>query len=110
ESRKNFLKGIEDAPKFGGIDALIGGAAGEMIKTGEAAEQLQEWYDEQLAMQLEYFNQGIINEQEYNDRIYEINKTNSDRMSSLQSSYRSASLAMFADMTGQTADMLEAMG
>src|SRR5690606_20614366 len=53
ESRKEFLSGIEGVPEFSGIDALIGGAAGEIIKTGEAAEELQEWYEAQLEAQRE---------------------------------------------------------
>lgn len=43
-----------DAPEFGGLDASIGGAFGELNKIDEAQEKLQEWYDTQLEM-LEQF-------------------------------------------------------
>lgn len=40
----------EDAPDFGGIDASVGGPAGELLKIDDAEEKLQEWYDTQLKM------------------------------------------------------------
>ncbi|BCB06801.1 hypothetical protein HHSLTHF2_06910 [Vreelandella venusta] len=43
-----------DAPEFGGLDASIGGAFGELNKIDEAEEKLQEWYATQLEM-LEQF-------------------------------------------------------
>ncbi len=43
-----------DAPEFGGLDASIGGAFGELNKIDEAEEKLQEWYDTQLGMLEEY--------------------------------------------------------
>lgn len=43
-----------DAPEFGGLDASIGGAFGELNKIDEAEEKLQEWYDTQLGMLDEY--------------------------------------------------------
>ncbi|UPT53232.1 hypothetical protein [Synechococcus phage Yong-L1-251] len=39
-----------DAPEFGGLDATIGGAFGELNKIDEAEEKLQEWYTTQLEM------------------------------------------------------------
>lgn len=40
----------EAAPDFGGIDASVGGPAGELLKIDDAEEKLQEWYDTQLKM------------------------------------------------------------
>ncbi|WP_457978054.1 phage tail length tape measure family protein [Ectopseudomonas composti] len=36
------------APRFGGLDASVGGAAGELLKIDEAEAKLQEWYSKQL--------------------------------------------------------------
>lgn len=110
ESRREFLSGIEGVPAFSGIDALIGGAAGEIIKTGEAAEELQEWYEAQLEAQREFLEQGVINEQEYADRVYEITKTNAERMESIQRGMRTASISLFQDMTSQSLNALETLG
>ena len=46
----------EDAPEFGGIDASVGGPAGELQKIDDAQEALEEWYGTQLEM-LEGFRQ-----------------------------------------------------
>ena len=43
-----------EAPEYGGLDATIGGAFGELNKIDEAEEKLQEWYDTQLGMLDEY--------------------------------------------------------
>lgn len=40
----------QDAPRFGGLDASVGGPAGELLKIDEAEEELQEWYQTQLEM------------------------------------------------------------
>lgn len=39
-----------DAPEFGGLDATVGGAFGELAKIDDAEEQLAEWYERQLEM------------------------------------------------------------
>lgn len=41
---------FEDAPEYGGLDAIIGGAFSELNKIEEAEQELQEWYDTQLEM------------------------------------------------------------
>ncbi|MDT4843333.1 hypothetical protein FQZ97_772630 [compost metagenome] len=41
---------FSDAPEFGGIDATIGGPAGELMKIDDAQEELEEWYASQLEL------------------------------------------------------------
>lgn len=101
---------ITDAPQFHGIDASVGGAGGELIKTAEAQKEQEKWYDKQLEMQKALLDQKVINEQEYADRIADINKTNNERMESIQSAYGLSSVAMFADMTSQSAQLLQGLG
>ncbi|MFK3708166.1 phage tail tape measure protein [Klebsiella sp. NPDC088457] len=101
---------ITDAPQFQGIDASVGGAGGELIKTAEAQKEQEKWYDKQLEMQKALLDQKVINEQEYADRIADINKTNNERMESIQSAYGLSSVAMFADMTSQSAQLLQGLG
>ncbi|PNQ53595.1 hypothetical protein C1141_20445, partial [Vibrio agarivorans] len=45
---KIVKKSIEAVPEFGGIDAAIGGPAGELVKVAEADKKLQEWHDRQV--------------------------------------------------------------
>ncbi|HBR4713864.1 TPA: phage tail tape measure protein [Klebsiella pneumoniae] len=101
---------ITDAPKFQGIDASVGGAGGELIKTAEAQKEQEKWYSKQLEMQKALLDQKVINEQEYADRIADINKTNNEKMESIQSAYGLSSVAMFADMTSQSAQLLQGLG
>lgn len=101
---------ITDAPKFQGIDASVGGDGGELIKTAEAQKEQEKWYSKQLEMQKALLDQKVINEQEYADRIADINKTNNEKMESIQSAYGLSSVAMFADMTSQSAQLLQGLG
>ncbi|WP_435391070.1 hypothetical protein [Escherichia coli] len=51
-----------------------------------------------------------INEQTYADRVAEINKTNATRLEDIQAGYTSASLSMFSDLAGQSAQLLQSIG
>ncbi|WP_435391069.1 hypothetical protein [Escherichia coli] len=42
---------VQEAPKFGGIDASVGGASGELIRVAEAQKELDQWHSTQLEMQ-----------------------------------------------------------
>ncbi|WKM69857.1 phage tail tape measure protein [Klebsiella oxytoca] len=101
---------ITDAPQFHGVDASVGGAGGELIKTAEAQKEQEKWYNKQLEMQKALLEQKVINEQEYADRIADINKTNNEKMEGIQSAYGLSSVAMFADMTSQSAQLLQGLG
>ena len=46
--------GFSDSSEYGGLDAAIGGAFGELNKIDEAEEELQEWYATQLEMLAQY--------------------------------------------------------
>lgn len=43
-----------DAPQFGGVDASIGGPAGELMKIDESQAKLEEWYATQLDLLDQY--------------------------------------------------------
>ena len=101
---------IQDAPKFDGIDASVGGASGELIKVADAQAELDKWHKKQLEMQKELLDQKVINEQTYADRVADINKTNSERLQDIQAGYTSASLSMFSDLAGQSAQLLQTIG
>ncbi|WP_220703797.1 phage tail tape measure protein [Citrobacter braakii] len=101
---------IQDAPKFGGIDSSVGGASGELVRVADAQKELEKWYETQLEMQKELLDQKEINEQTYADRVAEINKTNASQLEDIQAGYTSASLAMFSDLAGQSAQLLQGIG
>ena len=97
---------IEKAPKFSGLDASVGGASGEMIKAAEAEATLKKWHDKQLAMQAELHAQKLTSEQQYLDRVAEINKTNQSRLADIQGAYKVAVIGTFSELSGQAADMV----
>lgn len=97
---------IDKAPKFSGLDASVGGASGELIKVAEAEGALKKWHDKQLAMQSELHAQKLTSEQQYLDRVVEINKTNQARLSDIQGAYKVAVVGTFSELSGQAADMV----
>lgn len=97
---------IEKAPKFSGLDASVGGASGEMIKAAEAEATLKKWHDKQLSMQAELHAQKLTSEQQYLDRVAEINKTNQSRLADIQGAYKVAVIGTFSELSGQAADMV----
>ncbi|MGY2157175.1 tape measure protein [Pseudomonas tolaasii] len=97
---------IEKAPKFSGLDASVGGASGEMIKAAEAEATLKKWYDKQLAMQADLHAQKLTSEQQYLDRVAEINKTNQSKLADIQGAYKVAVIGTFSELSGQAADMV----
>lgn len=97
---------IEKAPKFSGLDASVGGASGEMIKAAEAEATLKKWHDKQLAMQADLHAQKLTSEQQYLDRVAEINKINQSRLADIQGAYKVAVIGTFSELSGQAADMV----
>ncbi|MEI2415500.1 hypothetical protein V8Z80_04880 [Orrella sp. JC864] len=61
-------------------------------------------------MQRSFLDEKLINEETYASAVAEINRQNNDRLTNIQTAYKTASLAMFADMTMQTVGMLDMMG
>lgn len=108
---------ITEAPEFGGLDASVGGASGEMVKVAQAKAVLQKWHEEQIAMQAKLrdqiladenssYEQRLAAEQQYLDRVKDINDANSKRLSTIQDSYKVAVIGTFSELSGQAADMV----
>ncbi|MDI3202827.1 tape measure protein [Pseudomonas shahriarae] len=106
-SKASFDK--EKSPKFTGLDSSVGGPAGELIKVAEADKELAKWREKELKRQKELFDEKLISEQQYLDRKYEINDENNKKLEALQDAYKLGSIAVFADLTGNAADMMKQM-
>lgn len=100
---------ISEAPEFGGLDASVGGAAGELVKIAEAEQALAEWRETELASQRAFLDEKLINEEQYATRVAEITEENNAKLASLGDAYKVATLGMFADVTGNAADMMKEM-
>ena len=108
---------VTEAPEFGGIDSSVGGPSGELVKIAEAEAALKKWHDKQLTMQADLRDQILADqqstneqklaaEQQYLDRVAEINKTNQARLSDIQGAYKVAVIGTFSELSGQAADMV----
>jgi phage-related minor tail protein len=95
---------------FGGIDAAIGGASGELFKVALASQELQAWRSNELNKQREYYEQGLIDAQLYANNVVNINQQMLQRQTDLQDSWRSATLSTFSSVTGDAAEMLRGLG
>lgn len=108
---------VVEAPQFGGLDASVSGASGELIKIAEAKANLKKWHDEQLTLQAELREQILADqastneerlnaEQQYLDRVADITRQNNERLSAIQDSYKVAVVSTFSELSGQAADMV----
>jgi tape measure domain-containing protein len=108
---------VTEAPEFGGIDSSVGGPSGELVKIAEAEAALKKWHDKQMSMQAELRDQILADqqstneqklaaEQQYLDRVVEINQTNQARLSDIQGAYKVAVIGTFSELSGQAADMV----
>ena len=108
---------IVQAPEYGGLDASVAGVSGELIKIAEAEAALKKWHDKQLSLQADLRDQILADqqstneqrlaaEQQYLDRVADITRTNNDRLSAIQDSYKVAVVGTFSELSGQAADMV----
>ncbi|MGS8281662.1 hypothetical protein ACU7AI_27290, partial [Pseudomonas aeruginosa] len=101
---------ITKAPTYGGLDGAVGGPAGELMKVAKAQQELEQWQEAELERQKTFLNEKLINEQQHADNVAAITQTNNERMSTLGSAYKMATLSMFSSMTGDALGMLEQLG
>lgn len=101
---------MTDAPKFGGIDASISGAAGELFKVADAQRELEEWHAKQLEMWAEFYAEHEGMEQEHADRIAQINEQLAQRQEQIQFASTKAMLSVYSDFTSSAVELLSAMG
>lgn len=101
---------VENAPEYSGVSPETGGAASELFRVADAEKALKKWHKQQLDMQKQLLDEKLINEQIYADRVAEINQKNSEKLQDIQNGYTTASLSMFSDLTGQSAELLKGLG
>lgn len=101
---------IVEAPTFDGLDASVGGPSGELLRVADAESKLREWHEKQRLIQMQAYEQGLIDKQTYSDRLSEIDEENSKKLASLQKASTTATLATYASMTGQAAELLRELG
>lgn len=101
---------VSEAPKFGGLHPSVGGPSGELIRVAEAQNQLDEWREQELQKQKQFLDEKLINEEEYVDRVLEIETEMREQQEALSSAWQVATLGTFASVTGDAAAMLKELG
>ncbi|MDX2352502.1 hypothetical protein [Stutzerimonas xanthomarina] len=95
----------EDAPEFGGLDAAVGGAFGELLKIDEAEEKLQEWYETQLEM-LEQFRQERADlSATWDEEELALKQQHEDELARIEQARQMAQLASAESVFGDLAGM-----
>lgn len=107
---KLVTSSISVAPKFDGVDANVGGASGELIRVAQARAELDQWRAEEIQKHQEYLSTKQINEQAYADAVLSISQQHNEQQRNLSDAWRSVTLANFASVTGDAAEMLKGLG
>lgn len=101
------VEGVSRAPDSGGVDAVVGGPAGELIKLQEQAVALDEWRATELEKQRGFLEAKAITEEEYANRIRNIHEQHQQEVSEIEQARYQVSLAGAADLFGNLADITE---
>lgn len=95
------------APDFGGLDASIGGAFGELGKLDEAEEKQLEWYATQLERLEEFRQEKADINATWNDEELALKEEHEGKMAQIEQARQIAQLAAaestFGDMAGLAA-------
>lgn len=107
---KLVTSNISVVPKFDGVDASVGGASGELIRVAQARAELDQWRAEEIQKHQEYLRTKQINEEAYADAVLNISQQHNEQQRNLSDAWRSVTLANFASVTGDAAEMLKGLG
>lgn len=92
------------APKYQGIDAVVGGAAGELDKNLTAGNALEAWHAQQLAANEAFRAKDLANEEAYQARRAEIEAQYAAQSAEISQARQQLALAVasqgFADLAG----------
>lgn len=106
DAAKEMLGGMKDAPSFGGLDAEVGGAFGELAKIDSAEEKLAEWYNTQLEMLENFRSERADLNAEWDAAEQDLDKRHQDELLKIEQAKQSAQLqaasSVFDNLAGMT--------
>ncbi|MFJ3259652.1 tape measure protein [Pseudomonas sp. NPDC086581] len=100
---------ISRAPEYAGLDAVVGGAAGELQKVGKADKELEKWHEEQLAIQQKLLDDKLINEETYQKRLEELTAQHNTRLTDLGKARSQAEIGQRLEMFDAAVGLTEAL-
>ena len=99
-------KSLESSPTFS-YQNSYSGLGSDLLNVAEDEKRLQDWKEQQIAMQTELLDQKLINQQEYADAVVNIEETMQRKQQDIQDAYTIATLGTFSSLTGSIADMFK---
>ena len=99
------VEGVTKAPNSGVVSPEIGGAASELMRLQEQATQLEEWRATELEKQRGFLEAKAINEEQYAERIRNIQEQHQQQVEQLEQARYQVSLSSATDLFGNLADI-----
>ncbi|WP_045158756.1 tape measure protein [Stutzerimonas stutzeri] len=99
------VEGVSQAPGTQGVDAVVGGAGGELIKLEKDAIALEQWRATELEKQRGFLEAKAITEEQYAERISNIHEQHQQRIAQIEQARYQVSLAGATDLFGNLADI-----
>lgn len=99
---------FEDAPDYGGLDASVGGAFGELAKIDDAQEELEEWYDTQLEMLDNYRSERADLTEQWDEQERQLKQEHEDRLADIEKARQVAQFETASKLFGDMADLTKA--
>lgn len=93
------------APDFGGIDATIGGPAGELMKIDGAQEQLEDWYATQLEMLAKHREERADLTAEWDAQELDLKRQHEEALANLEKNRQLVQLSAAESTFGSLAEM-----
>jgi hypothetical protein len=94
-----------DAPQFAGVDAAVGGPAGELLKLDKATQDLDEWYKDSLDRLDQYRQQKLATDAAYDEQERELTKEHQEALANIEKQRQLVSLASTEELFGNLADI-----
>lgn len=105
EQAPGTVEGVTRAPQGQGVDAMFGGATGELMKLQEQSVELEAWRQSELEKQNGFLEAKAINEEVYAERVRNIHQQHQAELSNLEQARTQVSLAASEQMFGSLASM-----
>ncbi|MFG5862697.1 phage tail tape measure protein [Metapseudomonas sp. CR1201] len=109
ERRKQTERAIDaaftNAPDFGGIDAAIGGPAGELMKIDDAQGELEDWYATQLEMLAQHREDRADLSAEWDAKELDIKRQHEEALANIEKNRQLVQLSAAESTFGSLAEM-----
>lgn len=92
-----------DAPQFAGLAPEVGGPWGELNKVDKAEEELQEWYDKQLAMLEQFRSERADLNAQWDEQEAALHQEHQDKLADIERARQQAQMAAGEEFFGNMA-------